>query len=204
MTAQPRRRGLAAPLALPAGFAALLAVGAAAAGSHGRVDATWVLNLAAVVVTAGSAVAEPAVAPLLGAIGWLTVVGFSRAPYAQLHPTGPAAARAAITIGACCLAGVVAGAGVRRLASSFTLWIVDVPDERWPAADPAAGPPDLPPEPAWPRPEAAAGTARPGRAGPRRWTRALSRLSGLSGGEKVVTYGAYGVSDSAKIVPAKP
>jgi len=29
-------------------------------------------------------------------------------------------------------------------------------------------------------------------------------LSGLSGGEKVVTYGAYGVSDSAKIVPAKP
>ncbi len=28
--------------------------------------------------------------------------------------------------------------------------------------------------------------------------------SGLAGGEKVVTYGAYGVSDSAKIVPAKP
>ena len=28
--------------------------------------------------------------------------------------------------------------------------------------------------------------------------------SGLSGGETVVTYGAYGVSDSAKIVPAKP
>jgi hypothetical protein len=94
MTAQPRRRGLAAPLALPAGFAALLAVGAAAAGTHGRVDATWVLILAAVIVTAGSLVAEPAVAPLLGAIGWLTVVGFSRAPYAQLHPAGSAAARA--------------------------------------------------------------------------------------------------------------
>ena len=28
--------------------------------------------------------------------------------------------------------------------------------------------------------------------------------SGLAGGETVVTYGAYGVSDSAKIVPAKP
>jgi RND family efflux transporter MFP subunit len=28
--------------------------------------------------------------------------------------------------------------------------------------------------------------------------------SGLKGGETVVTYGAYGVSDSAKIVPAKP
>jgi two-component system, OmpR family, sensor histidine kinase KdpD len=62
---------------------------------------------------------------------------------------------------------------------------VDVPDERWPAADPAAGPPDLPQEPAGPGPEAAAapsGTARPGGPGPRRWTRALSRLSGLSSG----------------------
>ena len=28
--------------------------------------------------------------------------------------------------------------------------------------------------------------------------------SGLVGGETVVTYGAYGVSDSARIVPAKP
>jgi len=166
MTAKPRRRGLAAPLALPAGFAALLVVGAAAAGSGGRVSAGWVLVLAAVIVAAGSLLAEPAVAPLLGAIGWLTVVGFSRAPYAQLHPTGPVAARAAITLGACCLAGVAVGAGVRRLASSFTLWIVDVPGERWPAADPAAGPPGLPPQPSRPR----------------RWTGALSRLSGLSSG----------------------
>jgi two-component system, OmpR family, sensor histidine kinase KdpD len=166
MTAKPRRRGLAAPLALPAGFAALLVVGAMAAGTGGRVSAPWVLLLAAVIVTAGSFLAEPAVAPLLGAIGWLTVVGFSRAPYAQLHPTGPVAAHAAITLGACCLAGVAVGAGVRRLASSFTLWIVDVPGERWPAADPAAGPPGVPPE-----------AARP-----RRWAGALSRLSGLSSG----------------------
>jgi two-component system, OmpR family, sensor histidine kinase KdpD len=166
MTAKPRRRGLAAPLALPAGFAALLVVGALAAGTGGRVSAPWVLLLAAVIVTAGSFLAEPAVAPLLGAIGWLTVVGFSRAPYAQLHPTGPVAARAAITLGACCLAGVAVGAGVRRLASSFTLWIVDVPGERWPAADPAGGPPGLPPQ-----------AARP-----RRWAGALSRLSGLSSG----------------------
>jgi len=75
----PRRRGLAAPLALPAGFAALLVVGALAAATGGRVDATWVLILAAVIVAAGSLVAEPSVAPLLGATGWLTVAGFSRA-----------------------------------------------------------------------------------------------------------------------------
>ena len=174
MTAQPRRKGLAAPLALPAGFAALLVVGAAAAGTGGRVDGAWVLILAAVIGAAGSFVAEPAVAPLLGAIGWLTVVGFSRAPYAQLHPTGAAAARAAVTMACCVLAGAGAGALVRRVASSFTLWIVEVPDERWPAADPAARPPDLLP-----------GQTRPERrraAPQRRWVRALSGLSGLSSG----------------------
>ena len=142
MTSTPRRRGLAAPLALPAGFAALLAVGALAAATGGWVDATGVLVLAAVIVTAGSFVAEPAVAPLLGAIGWLTVVGFSRAPYAQLHPTGALAARAVIVIGAGTLIGVGTGALMRRIASSFTLWIVDVPEGRWPPADPANEPPE--------------------------------------------------------------
>jgi len=131
---------------LPAGFAALLAVGALAAGTGGRVDATWVLVLAAVIVTAGSFLAEPAVAPLLGAIGWLTVVGFSRAPYAQLHPTGPLAARAAIVIGAGTLIGAGAGALMRRIAASFTLWIVDVPEDRWTPGDQAAEPPEVRPE----------------------------------------------------------
>jgi signal transduction histidine kinase len=146
MSVTRRRRGLAAPLALPAGFAALLAVGALAAGTGGRVDATWVLVLAAVIVTAGSFLAEPAVAPLLGAIGWLTVVGFSRAPYAQLHPTGPLAARAAIVIGAGTLIGAGAGALMRRIAASFTLWIVDVPEDRWTPGDQAAEPPEVRPE----------------------------------------------------------
>jgi signal transduction histidine kinase len=146
MSVTRRRRGLAAPLALPAGFAALLAVGALTAGTGGRVDATWVLVLAAVIVTAGSFLAEPAVAPLLGAIGWLTVVGFSRAPYAQLHPTGPLAARAAIVIGAGTLIGAGAGALMRRIAASFTLWIVDVPEDRWTPGDQAAEPPEVRPE----------------------------------------------------------
>jgi two-component system, OmpR family, sensor histidine kinase KdpD len=197
MTGTSRRRGLAAPLALPAGFAALLVVGALAAGTGGRVDATWVLVLAAVIVTAGSFLAEPAVAPLLGAIGWLTVVGFSRAPYAQLHPTGPVAARAAIVIGAGTLIGAGAGALVRRIASSFTLWIVDVPEHRWPPADPAAEPgvrpeptaaavPPSPPGAGLPRlalPRAGEGTSRQGapqQAVPGRevsWARGLSGLS---------------------------
>src|SRR5450755_3920731 len=55
--------------------------------------------------------------------------------------TGPVAVRAAVVLGACCLAGVAAGMIVRRLASSFTLWIVDVSGERWPLDDPAAAGP---------------------------------------------------------------
>jgi signal transduction histidine kinase len=171
----PRRRGLAAPLALPAGFAALLVVGALAAATDGAIDATWVLILAAAIVAAGALVAEPAVAPLLGLIGWLTVVGFSRPPYAQLHVTGPIAVRAAITICACTVAGVAAGAGVRRIASSFTLWIVDVPDEG-PRPEAAPGPPDPVPDPAPARPAGGPAMSR------RRWARALSGLSGLSSG----------------------
>jgi len=185
MSVKPRRRGLAAPLALPAGFAALLIVGALAAGTGGRVDGTWVLALAAAVVTAGSLVAEPAVALLLGVIGWLTVVGFSRAPYAQLHPTGPAAVRAAIVLGGCCLIGAGAGALVRRAAASFTLWIVDVPEDRWPASDLAAGPHDVAREPAG-LPREPARPARQRAAAPRRWPGGLPGLSGGIGRRRLL------------------
>ena len=121
-----RRRGLAAPLALPAGFGALLVVGAVAAASRGGLSAGWVLLLAAIIVAIGAAVAEPAVAPVLGAIGWLTVAGFSRAPYAEVQVSAPGMARAALVMAACTAGGVAVGVIVRQLASSFTLWIVDV------------------------------------------------------------------------------
>src|ERR1700722_6443861 len=84
-----RRRGVAAPLAPPAGFGALLVVGAIAATTHGGLSAGWVLGLAAAIVLAAAAVSEPPVAPVLAVIGWLTVIGFSRAPYAPLQPSGP-------------------------------------------------------------------------------------------------------------------
>jgi|HubBroStandDraft_6_1064221.scaffolds.fasta_scaffold22958_5 two-component system sensor histidine kinase KdpD len=125
-----RRRGLAAPLALPAGFGALLVLGAAAAATHGAVSAGWVLVLAALIVGIGSAVAEPVVAPVLGAIGWLTVAGFSRAPYAQLQPTARLAAEAGIAVGGAMITGIVTGVVVRRLAASFTLWIVEIPGQQ--------------------------------------------------------------------------
>jgi two-component system sensor histidine kinase KdpD len=158
-------------VALPVGCTALLLIGGLAAGTHGALTALWVLILAAIVVASGSFLAEPGAAPLLGAIGWLTVSGFSRAPYAQLRLAGPVAVRAAVVLGACCLGGVTAGVMVRRIASSFTLWIVDVPDQQRPVDDPAAG-----------RPRAAGRGPSPAR-WPRRWA---ADLTGGIGGRRLL------------------
>lgn len=134
-----RRHGLTAPFALPAGFAALLVIGAVAAGTHGALSPAWVMVLTATVVAASSLVAEPPVAPLVGLIGWLTIVGFSRPPYAQLRPYGTLAAHAAVVVGACLLAGVAIGTLVRRTPASFRLWVVDTSDEGWPAGSTPPG-----------------------------------------------------------------
>ncbi len=111
------RRGLAAPYALVTGYAALLAIGTAAAALHGRFSATGVLIAAAAVVTAWSFAAEPLAAIPLAVVGWLTAVGFSHPPYAQLRVTGPQAANAAIVIGACALAGGALGLLMRWAAN---------------------------------------------------------------------------------------
>lgn len=123
-----RRRTVAAPYALPAGFTALLIAGAVAAATHGGLSAGWVLVLAAIVVTLAASVAEPAAALLLTLAGWLAVAGFSAPPYAQLKLTWSTGVRAAVLLSCCCLAGLAVGMGVRRLASSVTLWIVDASD----------------------------------------------------------------------------
>src|SRR5580658_4102024 len=113
------QRGMPAPYALPAGFAAFLAVGTVAAALHGRLDATGVLIACTVVAGAVSFAAEPIAAVALAGIGWLTVVGFSRPPYAQLRPTGPAAVHAAVVVGVtavgCAILGLVFRWYLRRL-----------------------------------------------------------------------------------------
>ena len=65
--------------------------------------------------------ADPAASLLLAGIGWLTTVGFSRPPYAQLHLTGTIATRAAIVIGASALGGTCLGLVFRWLARRLTL-----------------------------------------------------------------------------------
>ncbi len=124
------RRGLAAHFALPAGFAALLVVGAAAAALGGRLPATGVLILTGLVVYGGAAVAEPLAGLALGLIGWLTVTGFSHPPYAQLRMTGPVAARAALVLAGCVLAGLGTGLVVREVVPSFRLGSVSKRGDR--------------------------------------------------------------------------
>jgi two-component system sensor histidine kinase KdpD len=115
------RRGLAAPYALPLGFALLLGVGTVAAALGGRLPATGVLIACAVVVGVVSFMAAPVAAVPLALIGWLTAIGFSRPPYAQLRPTGPAAGHAAIAIAASALAAAGLGVLYRWGAGRFTL-----------------------------------------------------------------------------------
>ncbi len=75
----------------------------------------------AAIAGAMSFAAEPAAAVLLAGIGWLTAAGFSRPPYAQLRPTGPAAAHAAVVIAASAVAGAVLGLVFRWQARRLTL-----------------------------------------------------------------------------------
>src|SRR5690242_4678248 len=111
------RQGLAAPYALVTGYAALLAVGTVAAALHGRFSATGVLIAAAAVVTAWSFVAEPLALIPLGIVGWLTAVGFSHPPYADLRLTGPYAANAAVVMAVCAVAGGALGLLMRWLGN---------------------------------------------------------------------------------------
>jgi two-component system sensor histidine kinase KdpD len=96
-----------------------------------------VLVATAVIAGATAFLAEPLAALPLGVIGWLTVIGFSRPPYADLRPIGTLSADAAITLAATVTGGAAAGMVFRRLARSFTLEDMDVPADQTPPAAPA-------------------------------------------------------------------
>jgi two-component system, OmpR family, sensor histidine kinase KdpD len=114
-------RAAPAPYALPAGFAMFLAVGTVAAALHGRLPAGGVLIACALVAFAVSFAAEPVASVLLAGIGWLTVIGFSRPPYAQLRPAGPAAVHAAVVVGVTAVAGAGFGLVFRWYWRRLTL-----------------------------------------------------------------------------------
>jgi two-component system, OmpR family, sensor histidine kinase KdpD len=121
MTHHLGQRPAPAPYVLPVGFAMFLAVGTVAAVLPCLLDATGVLIACAAVAGITSFVAEPVAAVLLAGIGWLTVVGFSRPPYAQLRPAGATAARAAVVLGITALACAGLGVVVRWYWRRLTL-----------------------------------------------------------------------------------
>jgi two-component system sensor histidine kinase KdpD len=114
-------RAIAAPYALPVTFAGYLAVGTTAAALHGRFTATGVMIACVVVAGLMAFITEPVAAPLIGGIGWLTVVGFSRPPYAQLRLTGGVARDAVIALCITALACAAAGWLFRWYAKRLTL-----------------------------------------------------------------------------------
>ncbi|HEX6518610.1 MAG TPA: DUF4118 domain-containing protein [Streptosporangiaceae bacterium] len=114
-------RGIPAPYAMPVSFAAFLAIGTAAAALHGHLTGTGVLIACAIVAGLMSFAAVPAASVLIAGIGWLTVAGFSRPPYAELRPTATTARDAAIAIGASALACAALGAVFRWYWGRLTL-----------------------------------------------------------------------------------
>jgi two-component system sensor histidine kinase KdpD len=88
------------------------------------------------VVGALAPVAEPTAAAPLAVIGWLTAVGFSRPPYADLRLTGSVAEQAAITLAAVAVGAAVVGAAFRwhaafrSRAAGVTLESVDRHEQR--------------------------------------------------------------------------
>jgi two-component system sensor histidine kinase KdpD len=121
MTKDLARSGLAAPYSLPAAFGALFAVGTVAAALHGRLPATGVLIASAAIIGVTCVVSEILAAIPLGIIGWLTVVGFSRPPYAELRPTGALAGQAALVLAVTAIGAGVAGLVFRYCTARFTL-----------------------------------------------------------------------------------
>jgi two-component system sensor histidine kinase KdpD len=119
------RSGIPAPYALPAALAALFLLGTLTAALNGRLPGSGVLVAAAVVTGVTALLSEPLTALPLGVVAWLTVIGFSRPPYADLRPTGALATDAAITLAATAASAALAGMVFRSLLRRFTLEDVD-------------------------------------------------------------------------------
>jgi two-component system, OmpR family, sensor histidine kinase KdpD len=120
---QQRERAYDGAFVLPIGFAALLVLGATAAGFHGHLGPGWILGLAGLITAAVAALAEVrTTVPMVG-IGWLTVTGFSQPPYAELQTTGHRAVVVALVLVGCA-AGPAAAAAWWRPATTRR-WLIE-------------------------------------------------------------------------------
>jgi two-component system sensor histidine kinase KdpD len=99
---------------LPIGFAALLVLGATAAGLHGRLGPAGVLAVAGLATALVSVVGEVRTTVPMAVIAWLTVSGFSGPPYAELQTTGHRAAVVGLVLAGCAAGPAATAAWWRR------------------------------------------------------------------------------------------
>src|SRR5215471_6488880 len=140
MTPGDLQRRMPAPYALPVSYAAFLAIGTVAAGLNGHMTAPGVLIACALVSGLMSFAAGLVASVPIAGIGWLTVAGFSRPPYAQLNPTAAVAHDAAVTIGACSAACACLGVVFRWHARRQALASMGAHMAQPVAAAPGTGP----------------------------------------------------------------
>ncbi|HTW21305.1 MAG TPA: DUF4118 domain-containing protein [Mycobacteriales bacterium] len=112
-TETPLIRPAPAHLVLPAAAAALLGLGALAAGLNGALPADGVLAIAAAIVVVASAVSRLSTAASVAGIAWLTTIAFSAAPYAALTARHRPVALSAIVLTTAAVIGLGAGATSR-------------------------------------------------------------------------------------------
>ncbi|MHB1595635.1 MAG: sensor histidine kinase [Streptosporangiaceae bacterium] len=123
------RTGRAGAYALPAGAAALLMIGAAAASVRVGHGATWLIAAVTAVVLGTGLLAEPAGGLLVTAAGWLAVQAFSGPPYGRVRLIWPGDVRSAVVVGGAGLAGMALGYLVRHRPGPVTLVGMGVTDD---------------------------------------------------------------------------
>ena len=102
-----------AHFALPLASAALLVLGALAAGLHGGLPSNGVLAGCAVIVAATGAVSQLSATAAVTGIAWMTAIAFSKAPYAVLTAHHRPVALGAIVLVTAAAIGLGAGATSR-------------------------------------------------------------------------------------------
>jgi two-component system, OmpR family, sensor histidine kinase KdpD len=117
-----------AAFALPMAFTGMLLVGVLAVAAHGRLGTELVPVLTALVVAVTAFSSQPITAGPLTVIGWLTIAGFSRPPYGDLHGAGTtwdALIVATVAVGA-----AVSGTVARTASDARTRYLV-APPSSW-------------------------------------------------------------------------
>ena len=116
-----------AAFALPVAFTAMLLIGVLAVAAHGRLGPGAVPALTGLVVAVTAFASQPLTAAPLTVIGWLTIAGFSRPPYGELHSSGTAASALTLATLAAVAAVAAASGVVQRTIDGVRLRYLVIP-----------------------------------------------------------------------------